>query len=299
MQRLAIYLFSLALTLGGYAAGAAGDSKAAELMAQARAALGGDAKLGKVQALSAAGTFQRDVGDRQMSGELTIDLQLPDKMVRTDSMNPVGDATVVILQGVNGDQVLRNSRTMGGGPGMMIRVAPPPAGSDAEGQALRNARADLARFALAFLLTAPPSSMVEFTYAGEAEADNEKADVVEAKGQGSFAAQIFLDKKSHRPLMLQYRGVAPQIRIQTQQVQGPNDPARARQAEEAARTAAAAQPPPQVVDITLYFDDYKAVDGVQLPHHISRSVDGKPAEETTFTAIKLNPSFKAGTFDAR
>jgi len=302
MQRLAIYLFSLALTLGGYAAGAAGDSKAAELMAQARAALGGEAKLAKVQALSAAGTFQRDVGDRQMSGELTIDLQLPDKMVRTDSMNPVGDATVVILQGVNGDQVLRNSRTMGGGPGMMIRVAPPPAGSDAEGQALRNARADLARFALAFLLTAPPSSMVEFTYAGEAEADNEKADVVEAKGQGSFAAQIFLDKKSHRPLMLQYRGAAPRMVMQTQTMRadGPPDPNRMRKdADEAAGHAAAQMPPPQIVDIQMFLDDYKAVDGIMLPHHISRSIDGKPNEEWTFKAIKVNPTFKSDAFSGK
>src|SRR4030095_6250915 len=194
MQRLGIYLFSLALTFGGYAARAAGDSKAAELLAQARAALGGDAKLAKVQGLSAAGTYQREVGDRQLSGEITIDLQLPDKMVRTDSMSPVGDATIVILQGINGDQVLRNSRTIGGGPGMMFRVAP-PGGSDGAGQARRNARADLARFVIALLLTSPSSTPVEFTYGGEAEADNEKADVIDAKGQGSFAAQIFLDKK--------------------------------------------------------------------------------------------------------
>ena len=38
--------------LGGYAARAAGDTKAAELLAQARAALGGDANVSKVQGLS-------------------------------------------------------------------------------------------------------------------------------------------------------------------------------------------------------------------------------------------------------
>src|SRR4029077_7619473 len=91
MQRFGIYLFSLALTFGGYAARAAGDTKAAELLAQARAALGGDAKLAKVQGLSAAGTYQRELGDRQLSGEITIDFELPDKMVRTNSMNPIGD----------------------------------------------------------------------------------------------------------------------------------------------------------------------------------------------------------------
>jgi hypothetical protein len=300
MQRLAIYLFSLALTLGGYAARAAGDSKAAELLAQARAALGGDAKLAKVQGLSAAGTYQRELGDRQLSGEITLDLQLPDKMLRTDSMNPMGDATIVMMQGINGDQLLRHSRTIGGGPGMMFRVAGPPAGSDAEGQALRNARAELARFVIACLLTSPSAMPVEFTYGGEAEADSEKADVVNAKGEGNFAAQVFLDKKSHRPLMLQYRGAAPRIVMQTMRAEGPADAERIRrQADEAAGHGAAQQPAPQIVDIQMFLDDYKAVDGIMLPHHISRSIDGKPNEEWAFKTIKVNPPFKADTFSGK
>src|SRR6185503_11837936 len=121
MQRLIVSVLSLAMTLGGLAARAAGDTKAEQLLAQARAALGGDKNLNKVQGLTAAGTYQREVGDRQLSGEITVDLLLPDKMLRTESMRPVGDATIEMLQGVNGDQLLRNSRTIGGGAGMMIR----------------------------------------------------------------------------------------------------------------------------------------------------------------------------------
>mgnify|MGYP003694075659 CR=1 FL=1 len=37
------------------------------------------------------------------------------------------------------------------------------------------------------------------------------------RAPGNFAARIFLDQKSHRPLMLIYRGVAPRVMIQTQQ----------------------------------------------------------------------------------
>ncbi|OLC48502.1 MAG: hypothetical protein AUH43_09360 [Acidobacteria bacterium 13_1_40CM_65_14] len=310
MQRLGIYLVSLALTLGGYAARAAGDTKAADLLAQARAALGGESKLSKVQGLSASGTYQREMGDRQITGEITIDFQLPDKMVRTDSMNPMGDATIVVLQGVNGDQVLRHSRTIGGGPGMVVRMAPPAAGSDGEAQALRNQRADMARFALAFLLTSPSAMPVEFTYGGEAEApDNDvaKADVVDAKGQGSFAARIFLDKKSHRPLMLQYRGAAPRIVMQTQRGGPPpagNAPQGRGDHEAPAGSGSSRTPPdaaaaPQIVDIQMFLDDYKSVDGVMLPHHISRSIDGKPNEEWTFKTIKVNPAFKPDTFSGK
>ena len=62
MQRLIVSLISLAMTLGGLAARAAGDTKAEQLLAQARAALGGEKNLAKVQGLSATGTYQREVG---------------------------------------------------------------------------------------------------------------------------------------------------------------------------------------------------------------------------------------------
>src|SRR5262249_51508852 len=217
MSRLLMWFLSLFFALAGFIAQAAGDTKAAELLARARAALGGDAKLANVQALSCAGTLQRALGDRQITGDLTIDLQLPDKLLRTESISPMGDVVLVSEQGVNGDKLLRNMKTLNAPPGVVIRTPPPPAaGSDAEAQQLRNARAELARLAIAMLLTTPSSAPVEFSYGGEAESPDGKADVVDAKGAGSFAARIFLDKASHRPLMLTYRGVAPRMVVQTQ-----------------------------------------------------------------------------------
>jgi len=294
VQRLIVFLMSIAMTAGGYAARAAGDAKAEQLMAQARAALGGEKNLNRVQGLTATGTYQRTLADRQLNGEVTIDLQLPDKLLRTESMNPMGDVTIVTEQGVNGEKLLRGQRTLNAPPGMMIRMGAAPTG-DAEVQAVRNARADLARTALAFLLTSPASLPLELTSGGEAESDDGKADVIDAKGAGTFAARIFLDQKSHRPLMLMYRGVAPRVMIQTQQ--GP-PPEGGRDRGESPHDAPGA-PAPQIVDITLYLDDYKPVDGVMLPHHMARSVDGKPAEEMTFKTIRINPAFKSETFAAK
>src|SRR5437867_924455 len=216
MQRLMVSFVSLGMMLGSLIAGAEGDAKAAALLKQARAALGGESKLAKVQGLSASGALAREMGDRQVTGELTIDVQLPDKMVRTDSMSPMGDATIVMLNGINGDTLLRNSKTLNAGPGLMVRMpSPPAAGSDAETQALRAAHADLARFALAFLLTSPASIPVEFTDGGEAESPDGKADVIDVKGPGSFAARLFFDKTSHRPLLLSYQGMTPRMVMQT------------------------------------------------------------------------------------
>ena len=76
-----------------------------------------------------------------------------------------------MLQGINGDSCCAIRGRINGGPGMMIRMPPPPAPAPTrEAQALRNPRAEFARFALAILLTSPPSMPLEFTYGGEAEA---------------------------------------------------------------------------------------------------------------------------------
>ena len=293
MQRLIVSIFSLAMTLGGFVAHLHGDTKAERLLAQARAALGGEKNMSRVQGLTCNGSYERTVGDRQLSGEVTIDLQLPDKMLRTESMNPFGDMTMIVEQGFNGEKLLRSQRTINAPPRAAIRMPPPPTG-DAEAQALRNARADMTRTLLVMLLAAPASMPLEYAYGGAAESDDGQADVIEAKGPSGFAAKIFFDQKTHRPLMLQYRGVAPQMRMVTQRGNGPPDPARSHQGEQAGPAAA-----PQVVDIALYLDDYTAVDGVQLPHRIARSVDGKPTEETTCKTIKVNPTFKPDTFAAK
>lgn len=281
---MSVMMFLLALVLG--------DSRATELVAQARAALGGDKALAKIQGLSATGSVQRLIGDRTVEGDMTFDLQLPDKVMRTDTISPMGDRTAVVTgQGLNGDKLLRTSRIINAPPGAMIRTPPPPApGSDAEAQAVRNARAEFARMTIALLLVSPPSFPVEYTAAGQAESPDGKADVLEIKGPNSFAARLFLDAASHRPLMLTYRGVSPRIVVQTQR--GGPPPA----ADHAAPPQA---PAGEVVDITMFFDDYRAVSGVQLPHHITRSVDGQPSEELMFKTITINPAFKPDAFSGQ
>ncbi len=288
MQRVLTLVIALAMSAGSLVARVAGDTKAAELLAKARAAVGGEKQVSKVQGLSCAGTVQRMMGGRQMSGELTIDLQLPDKMLRTESLNPMGDAIIVTEQGINGDRLLRNTRILNAPPNAVMRTPPPPAaGSDAETQAIRGSRAELARLTVALLLASPASLPAEFSYAGEAESPDGKADVLDVRGPSSFAAKLFLDQSTHRPLMLAYRGIAPRVVVQTQQ-SSHTDPA--------AAPAPAAPPAQEPVDITMFFDDFKPVDGVLLPHHITRSVAGETAEEWTFKTIKVNPSFKSDAF---
>ena len=293
MERLLGYMLMTALTLGGYLAQVTGDDRGAELLRQARAALGGSA-LDAVNGLSATGTVRRAAGDRQLSGNLTLQIQLPDRMLRTDSLSPDGGLTLETSQGVNGDQLLRAARTFNAPPGAIIRTPPPPAkGSEAEAQAVRAARADLARLAIALLLRAPGEPPVDFTYGGQAEAPDGKADVldVKARDNSAFAAKLFLDTTTHRPLMLSYRGVAPRIVMQTQRVEG--------SPRQDARPPMPPLPSGDVVDIEMFLDDYRNVDGIMLPHHVSRSVAGEVTEEWTITSFAVNPRFKPGIFEVK
>jgi len=284
MIRVALSVLSLLLTIAGFIAQAAGDTRAADLLAKARAAIGGEAQVARVQAFSCAGTVNRAMGDHQISGELALDIQLPDKMLRVESISPMGDSAVVITeQGINGDTLLRHMKTLNTPAGAVIRMPPPPApGSDAEAQQIRNSRAELARLAVGILLAPPPS--LDLVYAGEAESPDGKADVIDVKSGSGFAAKLFLDKSSHRPLMLAYRGIAPRMVVQRQGDDSPPD---------AGRVAPSA---PEAADITMFFDDYKAVDGVLLPHHVTRAVGGQTNEEWTCKTIKVNPAFAADTF---
>src|SRR5438552_5059483 len=127
MQQLTRLLWAFVLILAsffmpGTSETSAGSQNATPQIAAARTAIGGEKQLSKVRGLSLAGTLQRTVGDRTVDGEVAIDIELPDKMLRTDNISPVGDGTqIVTTQGVNGDTLLRGSRIVNAPPGAVIR----------------------------------------------------------------------------------------------------------------------------------------------------------------------------------
>jgi hypothetical protein len=59
------------------------EARAREILNHTRAALGGDAVLKSVQSLSAFGNFRSGSGSSQASGDLRLDVLLPDRAMRT------------------------------------------------------------------------------------------------------------------------------------------------------------------------------------------------------------------------
>lgn len=274
-----------------------GDDKAQGLIAQARVALGGEAKLKAVQSLTASGksrtVVKTDDGDEQVESEIELNYLLPDKYMRAETSSMGGGmAEITRISGINGDQVFRDARSTGGG---MVMIRNPPDDPNARAAAVKNMREEYARQLLVWLLATPESFPVEFTYAGEAESPEGKADAIDVKGPDGFAARLFLDKQSHRPTLLSYRGPSPRGGMMMRRLQGnPEDADKHK--KEAEQMTSRPLPPPEMADIQLFFADYRDESGITLPHRITRSVNGQLFEEWELAKFKINPPLKADKF---
>ena len=151
-------------------------------------------------------------------------------------------------------------------------------------------RADFYRTLLGILPVAQGVSGLTFTHAGQAESNDGTADVLDVKGE-NFTARLFVDSKTHLPLMLTYMAPQP-MRAFTRRPDDTPETIRKRFEEERAK-------PPQMVENTVFFSDHKKVNGVMLPHRLTRSVDGKTTEEIEIKNYKANPTLDPQMFEKK
>lgn len=278
-------------------------AKASELIAKARAALGGENKLKSIQSLQISGTYRRLLGDRETAGEIEYEILLPDKVKRTETMNPMPNISITRIDVLNGEQVWSDSQSGGMGGMVMIRR-----GSDNESPEMRaqmqkamenSIRSDFARTMLSLLLSAPAQFPVEFSWAGEAEAPDGKADAIDITGPNNFATRIFIDQNTHKPLMISYRGRQPRVMMQTVSMGARSREEAEKQAKENAEKSAAEATAAPEVEFQVSFDDYRSVNGVEFPHTLTKMVDGNVTEEVTFKKLKVNAAIKPQTFEKK
>src|SRR5829696_6322380 len=85
------------------------DSRAEEVLKQAREAIGGEEQLQKIQGLHINGQYRRAFGDREIS------ILLPNKYLVEDAMSAGGLSTAMInTRALNGDRAW-NANSGGGG----------------------------------------------------------------------------------------------------------------------------------------------------------------------------------------
>jgi outer membrane lipoprotein-sorting protein len=302
------------------------DARATEILNQARAAIGDEAKLKSLQSLSFSGSSRRVLGERETAGEIEFELLMPDKIKRTTVIAPIQGADFTSIEVINGDQVwfdFNSSMPLGGpgggGFGRMGGQGGPggPGGPGANNPEARqnNTRTDVLRMLLGILAIAPTSIKAEYSYAGEAKAPDGTADVVEVKGPGNSISRVYVDQKTHRVLMVSFRSRnfqmirggrgGPQGQPQGQGQQAGQQPGQQpgqrreltpeeiekRRKEFEERMAKAPE-----IDVFIRFAEHKNVNGLTLPHLITRSTGNNINEELTINKYKINPKLNPDKF---
>ncbi len=290
--------------------------QASDVVQKVRAALGGEDAIEKVKAIAAKGTFRREMGQRQIEGALTLTIERPDRMHRSEEMEMPGGASVERITALAGDTSWDDTQNRGGmGGGMQMQmVMRGPNGEAANPEAMahmrtRRMKVELERWMLAFFA----ASDKPLSAAGVAEAPDGKADVLEFKDERDQPVRLFVDQQTGMPLMITYQDVRPRMMVAGAGQSGPGaqggrrggaqgpppDQEEMRRRMEAERARLQAEGPPPPTTVTLYLADYKEVRGVKLPHRITESIDSKPVMEWTIDKFEVNPKIKADLFEKK
>lgn len=312
----------------------AGDQTPAEratkVLADARTALGGP-KLDAVKTVVASGRTRRVRGNNLVPIEFEILLELPDKYLRADEfpaeeLDPTssgfnGDALIQVPPPAPGPAPGRPMPTPGAAPPATGAApgATPTAGRgpapDPRRARVSSIKQDFARLWLGLFASSPSAYPLTFAWAAIAEAPQGQADVLDVKGDGTFALRLFVDNKTKLPVMVSWttpptnvvitvpgqpapKTIAPGAVV----VEGPPAPPAGAPKEQtdkytndvlALRKKAQATP----VEHRLYFADYRDVDGVKFPFRLRRAIGTETTEETTLDRYRINAKIDARKFE--
>lgn len=248
------------------------------VLAAARAALGGDAKIAAVKTFIVTGRTRQVRGENLVPIEFEIQAELPDKYSRRDEF-PAQDAGPVTA-GFVGEQLVLIPRPA---PPPPRPGAPPPPPQQMEMMLrgrLMQAKQDFARLMLGMFASTPSSFPLTYAYVGQAEAPQGKADVIDAKGPANFTARLFIQADTGLPIMLSWQAPGPGMGP------GPGGP-----------PPGAGGPPKPAPEQRLFFADYKDVDGLKLPFRIRRATGAETTEETIFDRYRINAKIDPRRFD--
>jgi len=282
--------------------GAAQAKTADAVIAAARTALGGEAKIAAVKTFIATGRTKQVRGENLVPIEFEIQVELPDKYVRKDEI-PAQESGPTST-GFNGDDLIQLPvpTPPAAPPAAQGRSGgPPPVPSHAMLDAARNARVatvkqDFARLTLGMFAASFSSYPLTFTYVGQAEAPQGKADVLEAKAPPNFSLRLFINSQTHLPIMVSWQQAPGRAGGGRGRGEGP--PPEGRGQGEAAMAGRSAAPPAQV-EYRIYYADYREVDGLQWPFRLRRATGSDTTEETTFDRFRINTKIDARKFEVR
>ena len=183
---------------------------ASAILAQAREALGGEKRLSAVKNFVATGRTRQVRGDNLVPIEFEIFVELPDKYLRKDEI-PLKRADRRPQASTARIASVAGRRRAAAPPGWRTAAARlrMPAFSKPQESPCDAVKQDFARLTLGMFAASFSTYPLTFTYVGEAEAPQGKADVIDAKGPNNFTLRLFINQQNHLPIMVSWQGPAP------------------------------------------------------------------------------------------
>ncbi len=287
---------------------ASGDATA--VLAAAREALGGEKNLSAVRSFVATGRTRQVRGNNLVPIEFEVFCELPDKYVRKDEV-PAQESEPT-TSGFNGDRLIQIPAPPPPPPAPP-RATPPPGPPPAQAPDPRAARVaalkqDFVKLTLGMFAASFSSYPVSFSLVGQAEAPQGKADVIEAKGPGSFTLKLFIHADTHLPIMVSWMvpatnavmvvpGQPPPDNLPPGSVivDAPAPPAPSAPKDEQDRYAKEIQDlrrkalAGRLVEHRLYYADYRDIgNGLRFPFRLRRAASGETIEETNVDGYTIN-----------
>jgi hypothetical protein len=310
--------------------------RGAALLAESRSALGGEQRLAGVRTLQVVGTFRRVVGDSDTEGDFEVSIELPDSYLRSEKTGTPGQPSTEVIEALIGGEVRDEVRGGGRGGGSVNfgddgfppadigadpDAGPGPGPGDAAGASPGDSRAvsawtcgrarggqggdpdaqhrireaDVSRLLLMWLL----KTDTPLVWIGVAESPDRTADVLQARYADGQPTRLFVDSTTHMPLMMQWEA-APRGRGGRGGRRGGGGGGgggrRGGGQDNGQPDGVRQGGPPPVVTFDMTFSDHREVDGIRLPHVITRGADGQTTERWTISRYRVDPSFSADTF---
>lgn len=264
------------------------QDRVAGILARAREAIGGEARLKAVQSLS----FTADVA-RQTAGSVRfaygtitpldhleesyrveVKILLPDKFV-------VDTRFGVTRDGFNGPDLIAEAH------GQPRRVV----GPNARQHFAELRHQEFLRYVLALLLEAPQEDGVRFSDGGVAQFDGAPVDVVDATGTYGLAVRLFFDGQGR---LLALKDRVPPLRPL------PSQPVTADKTEHKDDPLIRTLEAPPIEDargVQMRLGDYRTVDGISLPHRVTIVSDGYDHQEWQIKRFKVNGKINPKDFN--
>ena len=242
-----------------------------DILAAAKEAIGGAAKLDKVHTLSIWGNDKR--GGQGYVQQLHIDM--PGRFLQERTTLGNGGQISRTVSGEDGATTAEGGMPGDSGGPALTSYMTECLDEDRYWAKLRDGSVDggpenmmaarqrnftqaFVLYMLALTLSPPSRYPMTWAYGQRVDSPGGQADGLVGRGSNGFLVHLFVDVKSHMPVMIEYK-----------------DGAR---------------------DVQLWLNDHKSEEGILFPHTLVWQVDGDPVEQFQLQKFKINPKLNPSVF---